>query len=271
MNKPTLSIIIPTWNTLDITLNCVKTIQKYLPQNYYEIIIVDNGSTDNSKNIFSKLKSIKYIYNSHNLGFSKANNIGAKQAVGNYLLFLNSDMELIDSSLVEMAKYLENHSEIGAIGPQFLNTDHTIQGSIMPPQTPLNAFKEYWLGKTGSYSKYFLKNTTIVSSISGGAILIKKDIFNKIDGWDERYFFYYEDLELCRQVRKLGKDIVYYPKSKIIHRHGASGSSVTDSQNQWRRAIPSSKIYFGIITHYLIFFITWSRQKLQKIQSFITK
>jgi len=270
-SNPTVSIIIPTWNTAAITLKCINTIEKYLPKNYFEIIVVDNASTDDTTKIFSKIKNIKYIRNSANFGFAKANNIGVKKAVGQYLFFLNSDMELVDSSLVKMVEYLKNNQNVGAIGPQFLDPSGEIQGSIMPPQTPVNAFKEYWLGIVGSYTKYYLNQTKSVYSISGGAILINRKIFDIIGGWDERYFFYGEDLELCRQIHHIGKNVIYYPSCKVIHYHGASGKNIIDPANQWRRQIPSSKIYHGLFEHYCIFTITWSRQKLSKIYSLFTK
>lgn len=265
MKIPILSIIIPTWNTADITIKCIETINKFLPKNYFEIIIVDNGSTDDTQKIFTKLKNIIYIRNSQNLGFAKANNVGAKQATGEYLLFLNSDMELIDATLIDMVEYLESHLEVGIVGPQFLDPNLAIQGSITPPQTPLNAFKEYWLNIKNSYNKYYLNNIASVKAISGGAIIIKKELFNKISGWDERYFFYYEDLELCRQVTKQNKDIIYFPECQVIHRHGASGTKIADPNNQWRRLIPSSKLYHGYFIHYLIFFVIWTNQKWRKI------
>ena len=139
----------------------------------------------------------------------------------------------------------------------------------MPPQTPLNAIKEYWLHLSGTYTKYTPtgESPTKVWAISGGAVLISQNIFKKINGWDERYFFYYEDLELCKQIRKLGKQIVYYPPCKVIHRHGASGGKVTNTENQWRRLIPSAKLYHGIFIYYILFLITWTSQKVQKIFS----
>ncbi|MFZ2153340.1 MAG: glycosyltransferase family 2 protein [Microgenomates group bacterium] len=259
-----ISIIIPTWNTSLITLKCIQTLRRYLPQNFAQIIIVDNGSTDDTAKVMGKLKDIVYIRNSTNLGFAKGNNIGARQANAPTLLFLNSDMELIDSSIVDMVKYFNSHPQIGLIGPRFLNIDLTVQGSVMPPQTPLNAFKQYWLNIPNAYTKYSpnVSLPTPVWAVSGGAVLIKTNLYQQIGGWDERYFFYYEDLELCRQVRTLGQQIYYYPNCQLIHRHGASGTAIVDSKNQWRRLIPSSKLYFGYFTHYLIFLITWSSQKI---------
>lgn len=261
-----LSIIIPTWNTAQITLKCIQTIKKYLKNFDHEIIVVDNGSTDNTVNLLKKNKDIKLIENKANLGFAKANNIAEKKAKGDYLLFLNSDMELLDSSLIEMYKYISQDKSIGAIGPQFLNIDLSPQASVFPPQTALNAFKEFFLG-IKSYSKYLPPTDKIskVATISGGALMIEKKNFEKIGKWNEKYFFYFEDLDLCRAIHTFHKSIVFYPFCKVIHRHGASGTKLADSSNQWRRLIPSSIKYHGFLKHYLINFIIWSGQKWQKI------
>ncbi|HPJ16984.1 MAG TPA: glycosyltransferase family 2 protein [Candidatus Woesebacteria bacterium] len=257
------SIIILTWNTADITYKCISTLQKYLDLKKWEIIVVDNGSTDNTQAVLSKLP-IVYIKSDINLGFSKGCNLGAKNAHGKYLLFLNSDMELTDGSLDQMLKHYQNNQNIGLIGPQFLNPDLTVQGSIFPPQTPINAFKEFWLGFK-AYSKYFQNHLSPVWAISGGAILISQDLFNKINGWNEKYFFYFEDLDLCRKIRNLNYQIVYYPDTKVIHRHGASGKSLANSSDQWKRLIPSSKLFHGLFEYYLISSIIWSSQKFNQL------
>ncbi len=258
-----LSIIIVTWNTADTTLKCIQSIKKNLLNFNYEIIVVDNASTDDTLAKLKKESGLIVLENKVNLGFGAGNNIGAKIAKGEYLLFLNSDMELVDNKLIEMYKYLIKNSRIGIIAPKYLNTDLSDQGSAWPPQTPLNAFKEFWLGQK-TYSKYIpqSKEPVEVFSVSGGAMMIKKSLFNKIGGWDKRYFMYFEDLELCRQVRKLGYKIYYFPECSFIHRHGASGKKLVSDKNQWRRLIPSSKIYHGLYKHYLLFLITWSGQKL---------
>lgn len=267
MKKIELSIIIVTWNTADITYKCVSTIKRHLHRFNYEIIIVDNGSEDNTIIKLSKFNDIKIIENKSNLGFSKANNIGVKIAKGDYLLFLNSDMELLDDSLIKMYRYISKNKNIGAIGPQFLNIDLTPQASVFPKQSITNAFKEFFLGQN-TYSKYLpdTKIATSVWAISGGAFMVKTSFFKKIGMWNEKYFFYYEDLDLCRAIHKNNRTIIYYPKCKVIHRHGASGKKLASSENQWRRLIPGSKRYHGQIVHYLINFIIWSGQKFQRIK-----
>jgi GT2 family glycosyltransferase len=269
-NKITkLSIIIVTWNTAKITQKCVQTINKFL--NNPEIIIVDNGSKDNTIKLLSQEKNTKIIENNSNLGFAKANNIGLKQATYKLILFMNSDIELIDNSINDLINYFKDNKNIGIIGPKFLNPDLTPQASVFPRQSATNAFKEFWLNKRNTYSKY-IPNTDDpikVWAISGGCILTKKSFFESIGGWNEKYFFYFEDMDLCRQINKVGKDVIFYPQCQIIHRHGASGAKLADYSNQWRRLIPGSKKFHGLFNHYLINSIIWSSQKLKKIQSLI--
>jgi hypothetical protein len=265
-----LSIIIVTWNTAQITQKCVQTINKFLDNP--EIIIVDNGSKDNTVELLSKEKNVKIIKNNANLGFSKANNIGLKETTNELILFMNSDIELIDSSINDLLDYFKNKNNIGIIGPKFLNPDLTPQASVFPKQSAFNAFKEFYLNQKNSYSKYIpdTKDPIKVWAISGGCILTKKSFFKSIDEWSEKYFFYFEDLDLCRKINKIGKDVIFYPKCQIIHRHGASGAKLANSNNQWRRLIPGSKLYHGKFNHYLINSILWSGQKIHKIYSFFT-
>jgi len=259
-----ISIIIVTWNTAKITQKCIQTINKFL--NNPEIIVVDNGSEDNTVELLLKEKNLKIIKNDSNLGFSKANNIGLEQATNEYVLFMNSDIELIDNSINDLFEYFKNQNNIGIIGPKFLNPDLTPQASVFPKQSAINAFKEFYLNQKNSYSKYIpnSEKPTKVWSISGGCILTHKSFFESIGGWNEKYFFYFEDMDLCRKINQSGKNVVFFPECKIIHRHGASGTKIVDPANQWRRLIPGSKKYHGLINHYLINFIIWSGQKWQK-------
>lgn len=264
-----LSIIIVTWNTVKITQKCVQTINKFLDNP--EIIIVDNGSQDNTVELLSKEKNVKIIKNRSNLGFSKANNIGLKEASNEFILFMNSDIELIDASINDLLNYFKGKDNIGIIGPKFLNPDLTSQASVFPKQTIFNAFREFWLKQKNTYSKYIPKSKKAIKvwSISGGCILTRKSFFESIGAWNEKYFFYFEDMDLSRKVNSVNKDVIFYPQAQIIHRHGASGTKLADSQNQWRRLIPGSKKYHGLLKHYLINAIIWSGQKIRKIQSIL--
>ncbi len=260
-----ISIIIVTWNTSKITQKCVETINKYISDQ--EIIVVDNGSQDNTVEMLSKIKNVKIIENHSNLGFSKANNIGLKHATNENIIFMNSDIELIDNSINNLLNYFIDKNNIGIIGPKFLNPDYTPQASVFPRQSVINAFKEFYLNKKNSYSKFIPETIkpTKVWAISGGFILTRKSFFESIGAWNEKYFFYFEDMDLCRKINRIGKDVIYYPLCKVVHRHGASGAKLTDPNNQWRRLIPGSKQFHGLFKHYLINFIIWSGQKWQKL------
>lgn len=260
--KPIISIIIPTWNTAEITLRCVDSIIKHLGQSA-EIVVVDNGSIDNTQDTFQKT-TIKYVRLDKNYGYATACNAGAKIATSQYLLFLNSDMELIDNRILSMINFYKKNHNCGLIGPKFLNPSLSPQGSVFPPQTPLNALKEFWLSKK-AYSKYLPKTRKPQKAwaISGGAVLISKKNYRSVGGWNQKYHMYYEDLDLCRQIRNRGLLVYYFPECQLIHRHGASGINLADKNNQWRRLIKSSKIYHGLFNHYLINLIIWSGQKWQ--------
>ncbi len=266
-DSPLLSIIIVTWNTAQITKNCIDSINTHLAGKLsYEIIVADNGSQDNTKELISRLDHVIYFNTGANLGFSKANNLAAQKSNSDLLFFLNSDMELVDSSLLDMIDYYQKNSNIGLIGPQFLNPDLTPQASVFPPQTPINAFKQFYLNQS-AYSKYLPSSSQPLSvwSISGGAMLVSRKLFSQVGQWNEAYFMYFEDLDLCRQIRQTKKQIFFYPQFKVIHRHGASGANLADSQNQWRRLIPGSIRYHGYLLHTAINFIIWSGQKWQKL------
>jgi len=266
-NKDTLSVIIPSWNTADVTVKCVKTVNQFLPE--AKIVIVDNASSDDSVVKLRRLnyKNLKIIINSTNLGYAKACNIGAKNCQTDFVLFFNSDSEMLDDSLLKVIDYYQQNPNMGIIGLKMLNPDLTIQPSAFPPQTILNAFKEFWL-KQPTYSKYLPPGNqpAEVFAVSGGALLIKKKILDQIGGWNEKYFFYYEDIDICRQAHRFGYKVIYYPQTSVIHRHGLSGKSLATGENQWKRLIPSSILYYGRFQHHLISIIIWSGQKVQKIK-----
>ena len=268
-----VSIIIPNFNTKKLVLDCVASIKKSRPKSSFEIIVIDNASTDGSvkalKNNFHKDTIV--IENKENLGFSKACNLGIKKAGGKYKLILNSDTLVKEGAIDLLLDFAESNPDAGVIGSQLLNKDGSVQDSCFRFPTFIRTIEQFWLGHKNILDKYAPsgENPQVVDAVVGASFLITPKALEKIGFFDERYFMYYEDLDYCRRVWKNGLKVFYLPNSRVIHYHGESGKNIADGQNQWRRLITSSKIYHGLVNHSAITFIIWTTTKLQKIVRFL--
>jgi hypothetical protein len=196
------SFIIINYNTVDLTLACLESIFEHCPDSVWEIILVDNNSSNQTlvhfKNKFGS--KIKIIANQKNLGFAKANNQGAKLAQGEYLFFLNSDTLVNQNILLSLKSSLEQDKKIGIIAPRL-----ALQN-----------------GQEQPYSFKLKTGTNDLAWVSGAALIIRRDIFFRIGGWDERFFMYFEDVDLCQSVFKLGYKIKRDPLSEVSHLVGGS-------------------------------------------------
>lgn len=244
MNKVDLSIIIVNYNTSFLLENCLKSIVRAdKPKKGLEIIVVDNASIDKSVSLVRRhFPEVKLITNKTNLGFSKANNLGAKYANGQYLLFLNSDTVLSRLSLVKPLKYLKNHPSVGALTIKlYLKNGSIDKDNHRGFPTPWVALTQFsGLSKLfpksrlfGQYHQNFL-NLDKIHSIpvaAGSYLMIPKKIFNKLNGWDEDFFFYGEDIDICYRINKLGLKTIYYPKVSAIHHKGASSGLRKESKD----------------------------------------
>ncbi len=273
-----LSIIIVNYNTQEITLECLKSIKKNPYQKEFEIILVDNNSSDGSaeyfKNLFIKKSfnikncKLKIIKNIKNLGFSAGNNIGIRQAMGKYLLLLNSDTLVTEDALNNLVDFASAHEDAGVIGAKLLNADLTLQPSVFRFPTVIRTLKQYWWNEKGLLDKYAPKNdkASEVEAVVGAAFLITPQSVKKVGLLDEKYFMYFEDLDYCRKVINAGLKVYYLPKVEIIHYHGASGKSLKPDKDQWKRLIPSSKKYHGLVKYYLLTWIMRISQIARKIK-----
>lgn len=270
----TLSIVIVNFNTKDLTLECIRSIQKEVNNLSFEVLLIDNGSTDGSAGFFKEIINESYwkdrftlILNDTNTGYSKANNLGIKKARGKYILLLNSDTLVNKNSLEKLIKFANKTPDAGVVGSKLINTDGTLQMSCFNFPTIGNAIKEYYFGKKGLFDKYAPKGQlpVTVDSVVGASFLITPKAIKNVGLLDERYFAYFEDIDYCREVWKKGLKVYYLPDSVITHYHGATFKKLADKNNRWRKLIPSSKIYHGLFKHYLINAIIWSGQKWQKL------
>ncbi len=266
-----LSVIIVNFNTKDLTKVCIESVMNEGSKLDFEVVVVDNNSKDGSvtelKKLWRKYKNLKIIENKDNLGFSKANNQGSKVASGEYILLLNSDTVVKRFSLKKLVAFAESREDAGVIGARLLNSDGSLQGSCFRFPSIKNAIKEYWLGQKGLFEKYVPKGNkpVEVEAVVGAAFLMTPRALQEVGLLDERYFMYFEDVDYCRRVWRKGLKVYYLPEARIIHYHGESGKKLADNVNQWRRLIPSSKIYHGTLKHYVLTIILWLGQKWQKL------
>ena len=232
-----VSIIIVNYNSFKLLKACLESIIHHSQDFEYEIIVVDNKSTDGDvKTITSQFNNIILIKNETNEGFAKANNKGAKKAKGNYLLFLNNDTLFVENTLQILLQYLREQKDRILIAPKLLNKDGSVQHSVYSFQTLWLSFTTYsFLYSIFPISKYFnryclmnrgINEITEVETVTGAFMLFNREDVLELGGFDEDYFFYGEDNDLCKRFRDSGGKIIYYPETKIIHLKG--GTSKTD-------------------------------------------
>ncbi len=225
----------------------------------WEVIVVDNNSTDGSidyfKNLQSQFDNFSVIASSKNNGFAKASNTGAGGASGEFLLFLNPDTEFIETGMQKVLDFFNSKDKmekIGVVGTKLLNPDNSIQRSCRSFPTLARQFYEsYFLSKIFPRSKvfgsYFLSNWNYenirsVGWLSGAFMLIKKETFEKIGGFDEDYFMYSEDADICLRLSRAGFKNYYFSQYSIRHEDGAvaSGNKALRNTQIWR----SRRLYF---------------------------
>ncbi len=232
---PDLSIIIVSYNTQQLLDDCLASLQQAkAPPGGLEIIVVDNASTDGSVDMVrQKYADVRVIANAENRGFAAANNQGAVVGNGRYLLFLNSDTRVDSQALAEPVAYLQQNPHVGALTVRLTYPN----GQRDPDNhrgfpTPWNAFCHFsGLGRlfphTPLFNGYFqsyadFSQTHAVDVIAGSFMMMPADLFRQIGGWDETYFFYGEDIDLCYRIRQTGAPIIYYPHVEVLHYKGAS-------------------------------------------------
>lgn len=238
-----LSIIIVSYNCQEFIENCINSVLKNLPKNS-EIIVLDNDSKDGTylrlQNFSSKIKLIK---SDQNLGFSKGNNKAAKLSSGEYLFFLNPDTEILGRDFKQLLEFYKKTPNVGIVAPKLMMENGEIQESVKHFPTIWGAVKELIFGIKNSYTQYVPKeNYPIqVDSVYGAAMLIKSELFWEVGGFDEKFFLYYEDLDLCERLSQIGKTIYYFPGVKIRHLIGASKTK----QNRYELNYESFIKYHG--------------------------
>src|SRR3989344_4630634 len=224
-----LSVIVLSYNTKDLTKKClISVVDNYkedIDKSKIEIILADNGSGDGTVEEIKSdkfLEKIKIVENGNNYGFGKGNNLASKKAEGKYILFLNSDTVSKDKGFLEMTLFLEKNTKTGILGGKLENVDGSKQLSAGKFYTPLNLF--FSLLGLESFVRSAPDKISRVDWVSGACLMIKKELFEKLKGFDENFFMYIEDMELCYRAKKEGFLTYFYPDIKLEHRQEGSSS-----------------------------------------------
>lgn len=251
-----VSIIIVNYNTKQLTLDCLKSIYDHTTEIDFEIIVVDNASSDNSvEAIKATYPLVKVIEPNENLGFGRANNLGAKYAKGEYLFLLNSDTLLIENSIKKLYDfYIENQGKlhIGVLGCTLVDKDLNLihSGGDFPTiwkyifDNPLRVLNKIFKINKSTFKKFSYNDTlTKVDMVTGADMFLSKKSFDKVGGFDERFFLYYEETDMEYKLMKLGYSHYITNITKIIHLEGGSMS-----YSNWKRKIVqnSQTLYFKI-------------------------
>ena len=229
-----LSIVIVNYNSKLLTELCLASVNKATTGIDDEIIVIDNASIDGSKEyLSSKFSSVKFIFNTENFGFSKACNQGFKISSGKYILFLNPDSVLSENSLTDCIKFFESLADAGAVGVRMTNGDGKFlkESKRGVPDPATSFYKLFGLTTlfpgSKTFAKYYEghlpeKENNPVEVLSGAFMMIRRDVFEKVNGFDERFFMYGEDIDLSIRINHAGYKNYYLGKVSVMHLKGGS-------------------------------------------------
>ncbi len=218
-----VSIIIPVWNHWEYTSRCLQAILANTHKVTYEVIIVDNGSSDKTEELLAKIENVRVIRNPSNAGYVLACNQGAAVAKGEYLVFLNNDTEPLPGWLKELVDAADSEATVGAVGAKLIYPDGTLQeaGGII-----FNNGLGWNFGNGEDPYEEIYNVACQVDYCSGACLLVKKDLFVSLGGFDERYApAYYEDTDICCSIRKLGFKVLYNPRTHVIHHESVTAGT----------------------------------------------
>jgi GT2 family glycosyltransferase len=228
-----LSIIIVNWNCMAFTEQCIASIYSTVNDVAYEVIVVDNASADSPcQSLTEKFPDVKLVLSDENIGFGRANNLGARLSLGKILFFLNPDTVLLGDAVHRMLDGLLARPQAGVIGCRLLNPDGSAQISVQKAPTIINQlFALEWLqrrwpslpsqGKETPHSESAAALPK-VDVVAGAGLMIRRNVFEKVEGFNPEYFMYAEEVELCDAVHRAGWELLHCSSAEVIHFGGQS-------------------------------------------------
>jgi N-acetylglucosaminyl-diphospho-decaprenol L-rhamnosyltransferase len=257
-----LTIVIVSWNVRDLLRHCLRSIldsgywvldgpdpthglPSSPPDRQLELIVVDNASTDGSPDMVrAEFPQVHLVVNAENRGFTAANNQGLALSQGRFLLLLNPDTEVMGDALAQMVAYMDDHADVGALGPQLRYADGSLQPSRRRFPTFATALLEstvlqQWWADNRVLRRYYMADTPddavqLVDWVVGACLLVRRQVYEQVSGLDEGFFMYSEELDWCKRIKDAGWAVAYLPTAIILHHEGKSSEQV----------VPARHIYF---------------------------
>jgi GT2 family glycosyltransferase len=231
-----LVIIIVNWNGGDLLRRCIASVAEFPPAFPYEILVVDNASTDGSREWLKSLHGkVRMIASEENLGFGRANNRAFKETTAPFLFLMNNDAEVKAGTIDTLIATLKSDSKVGVVGPRLQNPDGSLQASVWRnPTTPFellaNAFRLYKVIPKRQRANLLLgyhwdhSHRRQVSLLSGAALMLKREVIETVGGFEERFHMYGEDTEWCLRIVRGGWLMLFEPQAVVVHHGGASAT-----------------------------------------------
>jgi len=249
-----LSIVIVSYNTCAILVRCIDSIYQYSQNLSIQIIVSDNASSDHSiETISNRFPDIIIVQNEKNLGFGRANNRAIPFCTGRFILFLNPDVILVEPVLNKMLNFIEETDDAGAVGCKLVNLDGSFQRSYYESDPTLanRFFEAIYIEKLIQKLRHLHTRrnyTARVAAITGACIFIRYTLVSRLGGFDETFFMYCEDIDLCYRIKKLGYNIYYLGNLKMIHYGGAATEN--NKPSYFTKVLTRDSVYKYFLKHY---------------------
>ena len=257
-----LSIIIVNYKSAAKLENCLQSLAVSNFGNItYEIIVVENASGDDLRPLVARFASVRLVNSAENLGMGGGNNLGIKASRGRFILVANPDLVFSADAIKRMYEYFQIHPEIGVLGPKLLNPDGSLQYSCARfPSFFLPVIRRTAVGRylPSLIDRYLMRrdghsDVKAVDWLLGACLLVRKDeLFMSGNLFDERFFMYFEDVDLCRRARQLGRQVVYYPEALVTHDHMRDSARLP-----WYQAILTDKLAKAHLNSWWKYFKKW--------------
>jgi GT2 family glycosyltransferase len=232
-SRHTLSVIIVSWNSRDRLTECLTSLGEQVAELSIETWVVDNHSNDGSVDLVrEQFPWVNLLVNRENQGFARANNRALSLATGRYVLFLNPDTQLLSDALAVLLRFMDDHPKVGAVGPQVLFPEGSIQPSCRRFPTLATVLWEAVgldraLPDHPRFGRYLMgdwdhRSLCRVDQPIGACLMVRSSALEQVGQFDDQFFLFFEEVDLCRRLRSAGWEIYFVPEAQVIHHGGHS-------------------------------------------------